>query len=209
MPPLQLHPYVAPELRDYIVEAYVDIRAKDKQRSIENNSRATTTARQLLSILRLAEAHAKLKVREKVQQVDVDEAIRLIQMSKASVMESDGDLSRGARFDPVSRIWDLVKEKLNVKPNFGECARQAGRQGRQAAAAAAAAAASLSSHPLFPLPSLSSTSPPVGFEDALNLAQRAGFSRDDFDRFLAEYESLSVIQVNPSRTRIDLAESGL
>ena len=49
-----VHPSVTPQLRDYIVEAYVDIRAKDKARSLENASRSTTTPRQLLSILRLA-----------------------------------------------------------------------------------------------------------------------------------------------------------
>lgn len=91
----------------------MDIRSKDKQRSIENNSRATTTARQLLSILRLAEAHCKLNFRNTVQQVDVDEAIRLIQMSKASVMESDSDLVKNVKSDPVSRIWNLVCPKLN------------------------------------------------------------------------------------------------
>jgi DNA replication licensing factor MCM7 len=114
-------PSVPPELRDYIVEAYVDIRAKDKQRSLEANSRASTTARQLLSILRLAEAHCKLHLRSKVQQVDVDEAIRLIQMSKASVMESDSDLARGARADPVSRIWALISPRLNTAPHFSAC----------------------------------------------------------------------------------------
>jgi DNA replication licensing factor MCM7 len=116
-------PTVPPELRDYIVEAYVDIRAKDKQRSLEANSRASTTARQLLSILRLAEAHCKLNFRNKVQQVDVDEAIRLIQMSKASVMESDSDLARGARADPVSRIWALISPRLNAAPHFSACPR--------------------------------------------------------------------------------------
>ena len=107
-------PSVPPELRDYIVEAYVDIRSRDKQRALERNSSATTTARQLLSILRLAEAHAKLNFSDVVRQDNVDEAIRLIQMSKASVLESDADLAKGSRSDPVSRIWTLVSPKLNT-----------------------------------------------------------------------------------------------
>ena len=49
----------------------------------------------------------------------------------------------------------------------------------------------------------------VPFDEAQNIAQRAGFSLDDFARFLEDYESLNVIQVNASRTRIDLATSGL
>jgi DNA replication licensing factor MCM7 len=118
-------PSVPPELRDYIVEAYVDIRSRDKQRALERNSSATTTARQLLSILRLAEAHAKLNFSTVVRQDNVDEAIRLIQMSKASVLESDADLAKGGRSDPVSRIWTLVSPKLNS--GYCECCPRGGR----------------------------------------------------------------------------------
>ena len=128
----EVRPFVTPELRDYIVEAYVDIRAKDKAQSLANNSRATTTARQLLSILRLAEAHAKLNFRTRVDQADVDEAIRLIQMSKASVMEADADM-RGSRADPISRMWELVKDKLQHKPHFGARGARAGARGREGA----------------------------------------------------------------------------
>ena len=155
-----VHPFVSPELRDYIVEAYVDIRSKDSARAKETNSQASTTARQLLSILRLAEAHAKVAFREEVSQGDVDEAIRLIQMSKASVLETDVDAGR-TRTDPLSRMWDLVKDKLSTKPYF------------------------------------------VSFESAKELAMRAGFSVEEFDRFITEYEGLAIIQVNASRTRIE------
>jgi len=123
-------PAVPPELRDYIVEAYVDIRSRDKQRALERNSSATTTARQLLSILRLAEAHAKLNFSDVVRQDNVDEAIRLIQMSKASVLESDADLAKGSRSDPVSRIWTLVSPKLNS--GFRACRAAAWRPRRPA-----------------------------------------------------------------------------
>ncbi len=49
----------------------------------------------------------------------------------------------------------------------------------------------------------------MAFEEAQNIAQRAGFTLEDFQRFLQDYESLNVIQVNASRTRIDLVTSGL
>ncbi len=111
-------PSVPAELSAYITEAYVEIRSRDKARALERNSSATTTARQLLSILRLAEAHAKLNFSDVVRQADVDEAIRLIQISKASVVESDRDLARSVRADPTSRIWTLVNPKLNS----GQCA---------------------------------------------------------------------------------------
>ena len=160
-----VHPFVSPELRDYIVEAYVDIRSKDSARAKETNSQASTTARQLLSILRLAEAHAKIAFRDEVSQGDIDEAIRLIQMSKASVLETDVDAGR-ARTDPLSRMWDLVKDKLSTKPFF------------------------------------------VSFESARELSMRAGFSAEDFDRFITEYEGLAIIMVNASRTRIECVVGG-
>ena len=118
-----VHPYISPSLREYICESYVDIRAKDKARSLEQAARSTTTPRQLLSILRLAEAHAKINIREVVEQSDIDEAIRLIQMSKASVVEAESTAARGARLDPISRMWDLIKDKLSSKPNSSACCR--------------------------------------------------------------------------------------
>jgi DNA replication licensing factor MCM7 len=199
-------PTVPPELRDYIVEAYVDIRAKDKQRSLEANSRASTTARQLLSILRLAEAHCKLNFRNRVQQADVDEAIRLIQMSKASVMESDSDLARGARADPVSRIWALISPRLNVAPHFSAWLV---RRAPTAPLSRAAARPAHAMRPAHPPPHTRTCARAVPFDEALQMAQRAGFLQDDFSRFLEDYESLNVIQVNATRTRIDLASSGL
>ena len=49
----------------------------------------------------------------------------------------------------------------------------------------------------------------MAYEEAQNIAIRSGFTQVDFERFLQEYESLNVILVNPSRTRIDLVSSGL
>lgn len=183
------------------MEAYVDIRSKDKQRSVENKSRVTTTARQLLSVLRLAEAHCKLDFRSTVQQSDVDEAIRLIQMSKASVMESDSDLARGVKSDPVSRIWNLVCPKLNsgysawlpVVPSSVSRAR---------------AFKKLLTPPATPLAFSLPRTRAVAYEEASNIALRSGLTQEDFERFIQDYEGLNVIQVNASRTRIDLVTSG-
>ena len=79
--------HVPAEITDYIVEAYVDIRERDKLKSERSGGRGTITARQLLSILRLAEARARLHFREEVTREDVNEAIRLVNVSKASVDE--------------------------------------------------------------------------------------------------------------------------
>lgn len=47
-----------------------------------------TTARTLLGILRIATALARIRFSSQVDQSDVDEAIRLMHVSKASLIES-------------------------------------------------------------------------------------------------------------------------
>ena len=75
------------DLIPYIADTYVNSRQIDLKASKQNDELFAMTARQLLSTLRLAQAHAKLYFREKVTADDVEEALRLVYMSKASVVE--------------------------------------------------------------------------------------------------------------------------
>ena len=83
------------------------------------------TARQLLSILRLSQALARLRFSTEVIHQDVDEAIRLVYVSKASLSEQDdvndfgssakpGSTNRGVRSsgfsDVTSKIFRLLLE---------------------------------------------------------------------------------------------------
>lgn len=105
-----IDPFVPRELAPYVIEAFVDMRAKDKARGAATGSRSTLTPRQLLSILRMAQALARLEMREEVFQKDIEESIRLYHVSKASVMESDGG-EKPIDADFVSRIWSLIRDK--------------------------------------------------------------------------------------------------
>ena len=58
----------------------------------------------------MSQALARLEMRLHVTQRDVDEAIRLVAISKASVLESDGP-ERGPDADYVSRIWALLRDR--------------------------------------------------------------------------------------------------
>ncbi len=107
------------EITNYIIEAYVDMRSRDKGISARSGGRGTMTARQLLSILRLAEALARLQLREDVTTADVDEAIRLVKVSKASVDEPSGDSDSGAKATPTDRIYRLIALKA-VEGGKGE-----------------------------------------------------------------------------------------
>ena len=66
------------------------------------------TARQLLSTLRLAQAHAKLHFREEVTTGDVEEALRLVYMSRASVVEVDE--AKNKPEDVLSSIFAIIRE---------------------------------------------------------------------------------------------------
>ena len=66
------------------------------------------TARQLLSTLRLAQAHAKVHFRKEVTTDDVEEALRLVYMSRASVTEVDEVKNKPE--DVLSSIFAIIRE---------------------------------------------------------------------------------------------------
>jgi DNA replication licensing factor MCM7 len=113
-------PHIPRELSDFIVQHYVDLR-KDSDvdgasipfnfstpSSTNSNTRQRfCTARQLLSILRLAQAHARLYFREQVEKEDIVEALELINQSKQSYL-SDKENKKSNDIDSISRIYGLI-----------------------------------------------------------------------------------------------------
>ncbi|KAJ8140317.1 hypothetical protein OY671_006495 [Metschnikowia pulcherrima] len=72
-----VNPVITPESKNELVRAYVEMRnLGDDTRSSEK--RITATTRQLESMIRLSEAHAKMRLSERVELIDVKEAVRLI-----------------------------------------------------------------------------------------------------------------------------------
>ncbi len=72
---------VPEDLTDYIVGAYCEMR-KDAR---NNKDMTFTSARTLLAILRLATALARLRLVDVVEKEDVQEAMRLMEMSKVAL----------------------------------------------------------------------------------------------------------------------------
>ena len=113
-------PTVPREVAPYVVEAYVSLRMQDRpQRRMAQNrgggskmgDQTAMTARQLLSILRLSQALARLRFSDFVAREDVDEAIRLTHMSKSSLEEEKQNNRNGQRReDVVSRIYHINKD---------------------------------------------------------------------------------------------------
>lgn len=72
-----IHPIVTEQAKNELVRAYVGMRKMgDDSRSDEK--RITATTRQLESMIRLSEAHAKMRLSQSVDLEDVQEAVRLI-----------------------------------------------------------------------------------------------------------------------------------
>ncbi|XP_063223755.1 DNA replication licensing factor Mcm7 [Bacillus rossius redtenbacheri] len=97
-------PSIPEELTDYIVSAYVEMRKEAR------NSKDTTftSPRNLLAILRLSTALARLRLFNKVEKEDVEEAIRLMEMSKHSLVQTDDVRARPQNV--VDRIFAVVRE---------------------------------------------------------------------------------------------------
>ena len=99
------NPVIPQELTHYIVNAYVKIRQLEASAPDQHTY---TTARTLLSILRLSQALARLSMREVVIQSDVDEAIRLLDVSQTTLQE-DRNKNANANTDPVSAIYEIIR----------------------------------------------------------------------------------------------------
>ena len=83
--------------------------------------RITATTRQLESMIRLSEAHAKMRLSETVEKADVNEAVRLIKSAiKASATDARtglidmGLLSEGGSASERRRKEDLKREVLRT-----------------------------------------------------------------------------------------------
>jgi DNA replication licensing factor MCM7 len=104
----QKRPTVPPQVSSYVVDSYVRLRKISKDEEQQNKSHSYTSARTLLGILRLAQSLARLRYSDTVDFPDVDEALRLMDVSKASLHE-DADKEFEADKSIVSQIFRLIK----------------------------------------------------------------------------------------------------
>jgi DNA replication licensing factor MCM7 len=111
-----LTPIVPSNLIDYITGAYVSLRLGD----LSTPDSTMTTARTLLAILRLASALAKINLRESVNSGDVDEAMRLLQVSRSSIdihrVSQQNSRHRDLEASPTTRCYRAICE-LALDPN--------------------------------------------------------------------------------------------
>lgn len=128
-----VHPTITQPAADALVRSYVamrklgeDIRASER--------RITATTRQLESMIRLAEAHAKMRLSPTVEEFDVEEAVRLIQsaLKQAATdvrtgLIDMGLLTEGTSASERKRKEDMKKAILEV---LDDMVRQSGASAR-------------------------------------------------------------------------------
>jgi DNA replication licensing factor MCM7 len=99
-------PNVPKAVSEYMVGAYVRMRQQQKREEGSKKQFTHISPRTLLGVLRLSQALARLRFSTEVVNEDVDEALRLIEVSKASLytdQHSHGDQTVS------SRIYDLIR----------------------------------------------------------------------------------------------------
>ncbi|KAJ3542762.1 hypothetical protein NM688_g5940 [Phlebia brevispora] len=105
----QKRPTVPAEVSNYIVECYVRLRKQSKDDEEQKKSHSYTSARTLLGVLRLAQALARLRYSDEVEQGDVDEALRLMEVSKESLYDEEDKEYATDRSD-VSKIFRRIRD---------------------------------------------------------------------------------------------------
>ena len=99
-------PVVPKEVSDYLVGAYVRMRQQQKRDEGGKKHFTHTSPRTLLGVLRLSQALARLRFSGEVVTDDVDEALRLIEVSKASLYNES---RQGGDQSPSSKIYNLIR----------------------------------------------------------------------------------------------------
>merc|ERR1712190_294063 len=74
-------PYISEELTEWLVALYVDLRKEDSACIFTTY----TTTRTLLSIIRISQANARLRLSEVVSNLDIEESLHLMRMCKESL----------------------------------------------------------------------------------------------------------------------------
>jgi len=99
-------PTVPKEVSEYMIGAYVKMRQQQKKDEGGKKHFTHTSPRTLLGIVRLSQALARLRFSSQVVSDDVDEALRLVEVSKASLYN---DARGAADQSPSSKVYHLVR----------------------------------------------------------------------------------------------------
>ncbi|KZV96166.1 minichromosome maintenance protein mcm7p [Exidia glandulosa HHB12029] len=129
----QKRPTVPNDVSKYVVDSYVRLRKLGQEQEKNKKAFTYTSARTLLGVLRLSQALARLRFSDTVEISDVDEALRLMEESKRSLIDED-DREHEADRTPMSKIFRIIKdmaaaqrESATPPPTAGKRKRRLGK----------------------------------------------------------------------------------
>lgn len=117
------------EVSRYVVDTYVQLRKKHQIQEKEKKTHTYTSARTLLGVLRLAQALARLRRSNQVMMGDVDEALRLMEASKESLLD-ESDREREYDQTDTSKIFRIIKGLAASKKGDSNLRRSRRRMGK-------------------------------------------------------------------------------
>lgn len=97
-------PTVPKAVGDYVTQSYINMRKEAQRNEGSVRKFAHITPRTLLAILRLSQALARIRFGDEVNRNDVDEALRLLQVSKSSM-----ETKEYVREDATSQIMNSIR----------------------------------------------------------------------------------------------------
>lgn len=119
-------PKIPTYLQRRLVEKYVELR-EHARANMETS--VFTSPRNLLAVVRMATAHARLHLREVVNDADIEESLRLLDACKASIESDIGHVDIRYDFfifviyhwtfdffrrkDPVDSVFDLIRSFID------------------------------------------------------------------------------------------------
>ncbi|SPC68133.1 probable DNA replication licensing factor [Ustilago sp. UG-2017b] len=132
----QKRPTLPKSVSDYVVGAYVSMRSQYKEDDVCHQSNTSSSspgssstgyvsARTLLGIIRLSQALARLRFDDQVSIPDVDEALRLLEVSKSSILNHTSltNTSRDALGQDqtyLSKIYRIIKDYYTLVQKTAE-----------------------------------------------------------------------------------------
>ncbi|KAI9184030.1 DNA replication licensing factor MCM7 [Blastocladiella emersonii ATCC 22665] len=175
----QVRPVVPAAVGEYMTNVYVGVR---KEEARDPSDYGYTTARTLVSILRMSQALARLRFSPIVSVGDVDEALRLMSVSKQSLSDKRSKQRKRGEHH-VSRIFNLLKTMIAAEAAGAEV--DAAADGEDATAV-----------------DLDNLQGEVSMAELKERVIAKGMTETQLDDMLREYTDLGVLFVSGDRSRV-------
>ncbi len=102
---------ISRDLHNFLIQKYVEKRKIESE--LHKDGYQYVTPRTLLGVIRLAQGLARLRFNDEVEQIDIDEAIRLSEVSRNMINEdiaAPNKISFNAKGDPISTVFLIIRE---------------------------------------------------------------------------------------------------